>query len=175
MRQRGFSLVELIAGIVLMTIALTLLINVFFTGAGRSVEPLLQIRAAEFGQALMEEIAAKRYDEQTPIGGQPACSGCTAPGSFGPDGGEATRDLFDDVDDYNTYCASRQALEDFSGNSLPEFVNFEMQVCVLYDGDYDGVDDGATADAKLIVVDIYAPQSGGGKQQIQFTRYRSNF
>ena len=175
MRQRGFSLVELIAGIVLMTIALTLLINVFFTGAGRSVEPLLQIRAAEFGQALMEEIAAKRYDEQTPVGGQPACTGCTAPAGLGPDSGELTRDVYDDVDDYNVYCPSRQALVDFAGNPLPEFVNFEMQVCVFYDGDYDGVDDAASADAKLIIVDIYAPQAGGGKQQIQFTRYRSNF
>ena len=87
----------------------------FFNAPSRSVEPMLQIRAAELGQSLMDEILAKPFDELTPLGGYPPCSSCSA--SLGKEGTEA-RDDYDDVDDYNYYCnpVSPVSVSDAFGN-----------------------------------------------------------
>ena len=185
----GFSLVELVVGIVVSAIALTLLTNLFFSNAGRSVEPMMQIRAAEFGQAIMEEILAKNFDEQTPVGGVPACTSCTPANSLGPDG--ESRDSFDDVDDYNSYCgdpndlADRVGLSDTFGNALSTtggiMAGYQMKICVGYDNNYDGVvESGAGAHsnpkAKLISVYLFPPSAAGlNGGAIQFNAYRSNF
>ncbi len=184
--QGGFSLVELVVGIVVMAIALTYMSTVFFSNPGRSVEPLLQIRAAEFGQSLMEEILAKNFDESTPVGGVPACAPattpCTASGGLGIDGTE-TRISFNDVDDYHLYCGDEAGktgwpLVSPEGVSPQGFENFRMRICVGYDDDYDGVINEAGVDeldAKLITVELFAPQVGGLGTAITFTAYKGNY
>lgn len=172
-RQTGFTLVELVVGIVVMAVALTVLSTVFFSSAGRSVEPMLQIRAAEFAQALMDEILAKPFDETTPLGGIPACTGCTASAGFGSDG--ESRGNYDDVDDYHDSCGSPIAISNALGNPVDHFANYSMEVCVSYDGDYDGVADNNT-NAKLIVVTIYLPQGAGlDNNQLQLSAYKGNY
>ncbi|MEE8057810.1 MAG: prepilin-type N-terminal cleavage/methylation domain-containing protein [Pseudomonadales bacterium] len=172
-RQAGFTLIEVVVGIVVMAIALTLLTTVFFTDPGRSVRPMLQIRAAEFGQSLMDEILSKKFDEATPLGGLPACTvgTCTASGSFGSE--SESRFEYDDVDDYHDYCTA-QVIEDAQGNNPPNFAGFQMSVCLIYDGDYDGGSD-ADINAKLITVKIYLPSDPGLVNPIQFSAYRGNF
>lgn len=172
-RQAGFTLIELVVGIVVMAIALTFLSTVFFGKAGRSVEPLLQIRAAEFGQALMDEILAKNFDETTPLGGLPACTVCTAGGSLGSDG--EARSNYDDVDDYHDSCGVPVALTDSLGNVVGNAVGYSMEVCVVYDGNYDGTAD-ANINAKLITVNIYPPSGAGlGGTPISINSYKGNF
>lgn len=174
--QTGFSLVELVVGLVITAVALTYLSTVFFSAPERSVEPILQIRAAELGQALVDEIITKPYDENTPLGGMPHCAPCTAAGGLGPDGGEA-RNNYDDVDDYDSYCAPAAPyanVEDALGNVPGDFANFRMSICVSYDGDYDGVID-TNDNAKLVTVDIYPPAVSGVRQQFRFKAYRGNF
>lgn len=181
-RYSGFTLIEIVVGIVVSAIALTLLSVLFFSNAGRSVEPILQIRAAEFGQALLDEILAKKFDQKTPVGGVPACNPCTPPANFGPDASES-RATFNDVDDYNTYCGGSDLIDAF-GTDLSvaggPFQNFTMSVCVIYDSNYDGVGDGAGsqvgATAKLITVKIYPPGGAGlGGAPITFSAYRGNY
>ena len=175
-RQSGFSLIELVVGLVVAAIALTYLSVVFFANPSRSVDPLLQIRAAEFGQSLMDEILAKPYDELTPLGGVPPCSPCTPAANFGPEGAE-TRASYNDVDDYHSYCDSSepyQAIEDAFGNLPTDFDNYQMSVCVVYDGDFDGTADN-NENAKLITVDVYPPVVGGPRQAITIKAYRGNF
>lgn len=169
--QRGFSLIELIVGLVLMSIALTFLVNVFFSNPGRSVEPILQIRAAEFGKALMDEILSKKFDELTPEGGFPACAVCST--TLGEDG--ESRDTYDDVDDYNDSCGSPIALTNALGIAPANFNNYLMEVCVIYDGNnFDGTADSNTS-AKLITVNIYPPIGSGLSNPIVFTAYKGNY
>lgn len=172
-KQAGFTLIELIVGIVLMAIALTFMTNAFFSNPGRSVEPMMQIRAAEFGQALLGEILSKNFDETTPIGGVPACVVCTASGSLGSEG--ESRSTYDDVDDYNDSCGSPMALADSLGNGVSNFNGYGMEVCVSYDGDYDGLAD-TNINAKLIQVNIYLPSGAGmGNDPITLSGYKGNF
>ncbi len=170
-RQAGFTLVELVVGIVVMAIALTLLTSVFFAGSGRSVEPILQIRAAEFGQALMNEILSKKFDQLTPEGGVPACTTCTAVGSLGSDG--ESRSQFNDVDDYDDYCDSAVDVTDALGNPIPNLDRYLMRVCVDYD-DFDGAG-AVNINAKIIRVYITPPTGAGLDTPIVFTAYKGNY
>ena len=183
LKQQAFTLVELVVGIVVMAIALSILSTVFFSSAGRSVEPLLMVRGAEFGQALMDEIIGKKFDETTPDGGVPACAvPCTLAANLGPDGAEI-RANYNDVDDYNHYCdidnvAPYFQLEDTFGNVPEGFENFQMSICVGYDGDYNGsMNEGGADDqnAKLIIIDIYVPQTGGLSSAVSFRAYKGNY
>ncbi len=172
-KQAGFTLIELVVGIVVMAIALAFMANVFFSNPGRSVEPMMQIRAAEFGQALMDEILSKKYDETTPVGGVPACTICTASASFGSE--SESRSTYDDVDDYHDSCGSPVALVNSIGNGVGGFNGYSMEVCVRYDGNYDGTADSNT-NAKLVTVNIYLPSGAGlGGAPITFNSYRGNF
>lgn len=175
-RQKGVTLVELIVGLVITGITLAALSVVFFSAPQRSVEPVLQIRAAELGQSLMQEILAKPYDEQTPVGGLPACSSCTLAADFGADAGES-RPGYDDVDDYHSYCRSAApyaSVIDPFGVTPDDFEDFRMSVCVVYDGNFDGVAD-SDQRAKQITVDVYPPPVSGQRQRLRFLAWRSNF
>ena len=174
LKNSGFSLIELVAGIVVMAFALTFLSTLFFSDPGRSVRPLIQIRAVEFGQSLMDEILSKKFDQLTPEGGAPACATCS--GTMGSDAGETGRSDYNDVDDYDDYCSpgSPVALEDAFGNLPAGFSGFTMSICVDYDGNYDATID-TNINAKLIVVEIYPPTSAGLDGPITLTAYRSNF
>lgn len=173
--NQGFTLIEIIVGMVISAISLTMLYSLIYPQIVRSVEPMLQIRAAELGQAMVEEILAKPYDENSPTGGVPPCSSCTVAADFGVDSGESTRADFDDVDDFHHYCGFPQAVDQIAGITPSGFDNFRMEVCVIYDGNYDAVAD-ANQNAKRITVSVYAPTRGSGfAPPIRFSAYRGNF
>lgn len=185
-QQKGFTLIELVASMVVTALAFTALANFFFNTTSQAIDPIFETRAAKLGEALMDEILSRPYDDATAPGGTPACgavggANCTAAADLGAEVGEISRDLFDDVDDYNDYCA-RRTIEDAlgnefgDGNSLEDFDRFEMSICVYYDGDFLNVTDGTGADgAKLIVINIYPPSAGGNGPAIEFKAYRANF
>lgn len=174
-KSHGFTLIEIIVGMVISAISLTMLYTLIYPQIVRSVEPMLQVRAAELGQAIVEEILAKPFDELSPTGGVPPCSPCTAAAAFGADSGEGTRADFDDVDDFDSYCGSPQAVEQIPNVTPSGFAKFRMQICVIYDGNYDGTAD-ADQKAKRITVSVYAPTRGSGfAAPIRFSAYRGNF
>ncbi|PLX49041.1 MAG: hypothetical protein C0613_09185 [Desulfobulbaceae bacterium] len=117
----GFTLIELIITMMIMAVAVMIIIP-YFSAVTHSPDPLLRERAIGLGQAMMDEILAKRWDENTPNGGGPICSTesgtgrgnstytliCPEPtrnastlGLDGEAGGPHNRDQWDDVDDYN--------------------------------------------------------------------------
>jgi MSHA pilin protein MshD len=124
---RGFTLIEIVITIVILGAVAGILVP-FFNAIVHSPDPVIRERAISLGQAMMDEIMAKRWDENTPMGGGPICTGesssqatrtsllylCTARATdpvnwwdtpvagLGMDGGEIRID-FDDVDDYNGY------------------------------------------------------------------------
>lgn len=188
---KGFTLIEIIVGLVIGSIAMAGLVSLFFSQTARSIEPIVQIRAAKIGEALIDEVLSKRYAETTPVGGYPPCASQADCGVLGMDAGEydtvagepiPNRTAFDDVDDYDGYCAKQWSIEDVlgntaqpagSGNRLDDFDGFLMTVCVIYDDTYDGVSSGFQA--KLITVTVFPPAGLGQSTPIEFKAYRSNF
>ncbi len=135
---RGFTLIELILGIVTLAIALVLLTTLLYPQAFRSAEPVLQLRAANLGQALLDEVIAKSFDENSPRNGNLIRCGetggpsCTLPAELGPDGSE-TRASFNDVDDFHQLQVTFPALSDATGTNLAaRYPGFGFRVNVCY-------------------------------------------
>ncbi len=93
----GVSLVEMVAFIVIVSVALIPLINVYRQATVHNADPLIRIRGLEAAQSLLDEILALKYDEQTPTGGIPACSSVQAGSVACNNNPDSNRN---DVDDY---------------------------------------------------------------------------
>jgi len=165
-KMKGFTLIELVVAIVVFAVAFTLLITAFYPSIEGSANPVLQVRAAELGQAYLEEIMAKRFDERNTTGARSRCGEPSAPAcsAIGPDGGES-RSSYDDVDDYD---GLNESPTDALGSPIANYNNYSVQVTVTYAGGDLGL---AANDAKKIVVTVNAPLGGS----FSFTSYRTNF
>lgn len=167
----GFTLPEIVVGMVVASIAIALLSTLIFPLLLRSAAPLTQIRAAELAQALLDEMLAKPYDENSPLGGG-ACSPCSA---VGLDAGEMDRSDFDDVDDYHVYCGSG-AVEDVFGADLSangRYQGFSMSICVTYDGDFDAATPSdSNTNGKRVDVVVTPPPPGNA---IAVSVFRGNY
>lgn len=174
---QGFTLVEIVLTIILLGAVAGILVP-FFTAITHSPDPVIRERAISLGQAMMDEIMAKRWDENTPVGGGPICTGespdqatrptlidacvtgATPTASLGADGGEARID-FDDVDDYNNINEAGN----FTDQNGAGFVltGYIRQVAVSYIASNTSPIDQTTAaaagitDTKLVVVRITSP------------------
>jgi len=169
--QLGATLVELIVTIVILSIAMVSLAMTLSFSASHSADAMVQAKTVELGQAYLEEILTKGFDENTPVGGIPACSAATiACGSIGPEAGE-TRATFDDVDDYHGLNDSPP--RDSLGVVRNNYDGYSVAVSVVYMtasqlADY-GL--GSTTDAKLITASVTPP----GGTAVVFSVYRANF
>jgi len=174
--EQGFTLIEIIVGLVITGIAISAMASLVFPLFSRSVEPLFHMRAAEFAQALADDAMAKPYDEATPLGGIPACSVCTAAGSLGEEGAEQNRGDFNDFDDYHLFCgASPLPIQDVFGvdlNTNSDYAGYFFNACVVYDGNYDGGADDGNIAAKRMDITVRPPPPA---EPISFSIYRSNY
>lgn len=94
--ERGASLLELIAFMVIVGIAASALMGAYAYSQKNIVNPIVQIRALELAQSKLDEVLALKYDDKTPTGGIPACS------SNGATACDNTTDSnMNDVDDFN--------------------------------------------------------------------------
>jgi MSHA pilin protein MshD len=70
----GFTLVELVIGIVVLAVALVLLTSILGPLYQRGADPWHQVRATELGHSLMNEIMARSFDEKSDrAGGEFRC------------------------------------------------------------------------------------------------------
>jgi MSHA pilin protein MshD len=96
--QRGVSLIELVAFILVVSIASGALFNTYNYSLLHNVDPIIQMRALELAQSKLDEILALKYDANTATGGIPACNSTGgAACNNSPDGD------MNDVDDFNGY------------------------------------------------------------------------
>jgi len=176
-KASGFTLIELVVGIVVFSIALVLFTSLMVPQAIRSVDPIFQVRASELGQSLMNEISSKSFDEESDRtgGGDPCDPACTSSINLGPDGSES-RTTFDDVDDYHGLNVSDGEIK----NSLNEttvlndgnlYQGFSVSVSVVYDAAMDGTADTAVGNTKLITVTVTTPND----EDIIFSSFRSQY
>ena len=106
MNKNGFTLIEIVIFIIVFTLGVMGIMVLYYNTLGKTAQPLLRVKGIQIAQAVMDEILAKKWDENTPNGG---CSDddytfkCNPNNSsIGPDPGENSIKDFDDVDDYAT-------------------------------------------------------------------------
>jgi MSHA pilin protein MshD len=179
-KAKGFTLLELVIGIVVLAISFSVITSFIVPQSEQSANQIHQIRAAELGQSLMNEILAKAFDEQSDLaGGAVRCgeSGlnvCTDEVNFGPEDGE-TRANFDDVDDYVVLDGSDEYVEDISGSRVESaafenlYSGYRVAVSVTYDDAYDNTNTGSLV--KRIDITVTTPSG----ETVQFATYKANF
>lgn len=174
--SNGFTLIELIISIVIFAIALTVITGLIAPQARQSAEPILQLRANELGQSLMNEILAKSFDEHSERAppfrrcseSSLAAEDCTSTADLGPDSGEL-RTTYDDVDDY--IALSNQPITNSLGEALPQYNGFNVVVNVTYDSDFNSATASDGVLAKRITVIVSPPNS----EQYGFSAYKGNY
>ena len=90
-RQRGFTLIEVVVTIIVVSIAAAALLGIFGNLIRTSADPVIQQQAVTISEAYMEEIRIKAFADPD----NPAAE------TGGAEGGES-RASFDDVQDYNS-------------------------------------------------------------------------
>jgi MSHA pilin protein MshD len=164
-KSKGFSLIELVITIVVIGIALTALTSSLFSGVGRNADPLWQAKATQLSQAYLDEILAMRYQEDSPVGGGSvgSCSIDGAETGSGIGGGESSRSLFDDVDDYHGLSESADFLDTSTSSSYSGY-NVSIDVECL------GPTNASANNSKLIAITITSPTN----QRLVFSVFRAD-
>jgi len=169
----GFTLVEIVVGIVILAIALLVITGSLGPIYQRSIDPWHQVRAAELGHSLLNEIMARSFDQQSDrAGGQYRCGengvSCTPCDSLGPEG--ETRTSFNDVDDFNNLTLNDSDIlgseDDLSLTSL--YLGYSAAVFISCAGSDLNL---PNEQVKKIQVIVGTP----GGDQIEFFAYRGNW
>lgn len=184
--NKGFTLIELVVGIVVMSIVLTIVISIMAPMSKRSFDPIYQVKATELAQSLFNEISAKAFDEnRDPNGGLVRCNedlnnngnftdtferACSLASSFGGGDNESSREAFDDVDDFDNYQAVYDIFNADISNYYPDFT---IQVSVAYVEDYLGTPKplAETSNIKQIKIVVTTPNG----LRLPFVRFRGNY
>ncbi len=178
--QYGFTLLELTIGIAVLSVALTVMTGALFPQADRSTEPWFQVRSAELAHSMMNEILARKFDENNFVLGNLRCGEfetgattsvpCVTQNALNTctslEAGETStnRSTYDDVDDFNCTSLSAAQLTDLTGNQslANQYEGFQVQVDVSY----------LTVDqVKLITVTVTPPRGG----DIVYSAYKANY
>lgn len=117
----GFTLIEMIVIIVMVSIVAVALFGVFTTTIARSADPMFRMQAVAIAQGYLEEALLKAATD--------------------PDGGETNsceegnanidRPDYDDVWDYNGACINdTDGARDQFGNPMPELSAYNIQMAV---------------------------------------------
>ncbi|WDD98181.1 type IV pilus modification PilV family protein [Thalassomonas actiniarum] len=173
-KNTGFTLIEVIIGIVVLAISFSVIMRVIIPTEQHSADQIHQVKAAELAQSLLAEITGRAFDQNSDmVGGVIRCDDasatvitCTDEANFGAEVGENERSLFNDVDDYHGYSARVNA----SGDNLDASYNtFTLAVAVSYQGIELGL--GNDRLAKRIIITVTTPLGTA----MTFTGYKANF
>ncbi|SMF34648.1 MSHA pilin protein MshD [Alteromonadaceae bacterium Bs31] len=149
--HKGVTLIEAIVFLVVIGVALTALLSVFNEKVVKSVDPVVKARALEIAQAQLDEILSRKFDQNSPTGGVPACGISAGVACLGIVADSA----FDDVGDYNGY----------TDNSDPQYL---IAVSVINAGGEMGL---PAAQARRVTVTV----SMSGGDQLRLSAFRANF
>ena len=125
-KVRGFTLIEIIIGIVVLSIALTGGLSLLISQVDAYRDPLIKEKSVQIAKRVVHEIQIRAYDEKSDIGVR--CSETVdgiSPGvcsaKYGTDPGELMLDTLDDVDDFDTakLCPKLSGSYSCSENYLP--------------------------------------------------------
>ena len=166
--QSGFTLIEMVITIVVISIALSAMLGAFSGAMSHSADPLWQNKTIKLAQLYLDEILSKRFDENSPVGGVPA-NASTSCASIGADAAEV-RATYDDVDDFHNMTNLRPV--GANGALDVSYDNYLIAVEVACD-DVGGAVNSSGSDihAKRIKVSVTPP----GQSTMVFYAYKGNY
>lgn len=119
-RKPGLTLVEALLASVILAIAAAAVSHAVLAGQMQSYDALERVHAVQLAEGLMEEILRLPYDD--PDG----------PSNPGPEAGETSRSLYDNLDDFHGFAEAAGALADATGALYGSaFQGFSRNVTVV--------------------------------------------
>jgi MSHA pilin protein MshD len=146
--QSGVTLVELIASIAIITVAIGGITLLFVGTTSTSADPMIRVQQLSIAQSYMDEIFMQAY-------ANPSAACPVTPG--------AERQLYDDICDYNNL--NNTGVIDQYGNPIPSLSNYNVSVSVEQSS-LQGLD------AKKITVTVSHNNAGA---PIPITAYRMDY
>lgn len=150
----GFSLVEVVVSIVVLSGGLSLILLPMITATRGSGDPIVAKQSLAVAESLMDEILAK--DFANPSGG------------FTGAATQANRPLFDDVSDFDGYSIT--GVQTLDGVSISGLSSYSVSVSVVVASSAT-IGISTAADVKIVTVSV----SGPGGQSASLTGYRANY
>ena len=151
-KQRGFSLVEVIVFIMIVSVALVGVVSVMNLTTQRSADPLIRKQAIAVAESMLEEVSLQAY----PVGG------------FAGPYTQANRQFFDDIRDYDGFTTSGIfSIDDVTATPIPGLTAYTLNVTVVGSA-LNGI---PVADASLITVTVTGPDG----VPVAMSGYRTNY
>jgi MSHA pilin protein MshD len=140
-RNHGFTLIEVIIFIVVVTVGLVGILSVMDTSVRSSADPMVRKQTLAIAESMLEEILQKEFAD--------------------PDGnnaGEAGRADWDNVADYNGY-ATAAGIEDSAGTAVPNLGGYNIAPPVVVAVAAAGTDNAnlIAAGARRVTVSVTGP------------------
>ena len=132
---RGFTLVELIVFIVVVSAALAGVLLVLNQTSARSADPQLRRQALAIAESLLEEVQLMPFtycDPDDPaVDTAASAAGCATPEAIGPEGAEIRTGSpqFDNVNDYHGYAMSA-GIVDITGAAVAGLGSYSARIDV---------------------------------------------
>jgi MSHA pilin protein MshD len=144
---RGFTLVELVIAMVVVSVALGGVLMVMNYTVQHSADPMLRHQAVAIAESYLEEVLLKPFAD--------------------PDGtdGESVRSLLDDVDDYDGWSDS--GARDQNGTAITGLESYTVSV-VVANVAWNGI---GSADCKRVTVTVNHPAIGN----LSLVGYRTDY
>jgi MSHA pilin protein MshD len=137
-RQKGITLIELIIFIVIIGVAMAGIVTAINFNVRHSADPVVKKQALAIAESMLEEIMLQNFSD--------------------PDGGanvvETSRDLYDDIDDYDNYSRNGISSIDAPSTTITGLEDYDVSVQIDSAADLNGIDGGK---AKRITVTVTGP------------------
>lgn len=143
-RKAGFTLVEILISVVILSIGVFALINMFTVGMKGILATEKRTVATNLAQDLMDEIFGKEWKDPDLEAEYPP---------LGYDSGENYRYSYDDVDDYSSW-GPHPPKDIITGDTITEYATFTRKARVRYVSPYDLGEVVAPTDLKKITVTV---------------------
>lgn len=145
--QRGFSIIEVVVFIMIVSVALVGVLSVMNLTTQRSADPLVRKQAIAVAESMLEEVSLHDFTKQA--GG--------FPGPFT----QANRQYFDCVDDYNGFASVGGIYPIDSVTLIPGLTGYGVAVSVTNAdlGPATSLITTASGKAKLITVTVTGPDN----------------
>jgi len=136
--QKGITLIELIIFMVIVGIAMAGIVSAINFNVQHSADPVVKKQALAIAESMLEEVTLQNFSD--------------------PDGGanvvEASRDLYDDIDDYNGYSRNGISSINAPSTTITGLEDYAVSVTIDSTADLNGIDSGK---AKRITVTVTGP------------------
>lgn len=164
--SRGFTLIELVISIVILSIGVTAFLVLINQTVRHSADPMILEQANAIAQSYLEEVMLNSFCDPDldcdTVCVSNACTVCTA--------AEASRDLFDDVCDYDGLV--NNGAIDQNDNPIAGLGNFNITVNVIDSG----IIGGLNADSGEIVrIDVRVTHDSFQALDLTLSGFRANY